>query len=227
VSAGMVTLATIPPYVPFMFEVITMRILLAVVVLSMVVFGSLCGDTQAIGQNVYQDYWVNRTGSYSPQDPWQKGHIFRTHTGHDGLFYNCDGEEEKRCSPWIRWGQRPCDDLLSPARIRGEYKQSLCDALERLKLGSCQDTCGVAPGMGYPPGAGYGNEFTGSSLHQQPPTSILDSAPGDLGVTQPADPHTAPPEPQPSAESRQRSRGQQTTSIVDLPSINHLRRTPR
>ncbi|MDP1561374.1 MAG: hypothetical protein Q8M16_08255 [Pirellulaceae bacterium] len=176
-----------------------MRVLLAAIVLPVVACGFLlAGPSNANGQNVYQDYWANRTGSYSPQDPWQKGHVFRTHTGHDGLFYNCDGEEEKRCSPWIRWGNRPCDDVFAPSRIRNEYKQSLCNALERLKLGSCQDACGVVPGTGYPPGAGYGHES-----------------------------HVAPPEPQPTTDVGQLSRRREPISIVDLPSINHLSPTPR
>lgn len=201
-----------------------MRVLFASIVLPVVAFVFLlAGPSEASGQNVYQDYWANRTGSYSPQDPWQKGHVFRTHTGHDGLFYNCDGEEEKRCSPWIRWGYRPCDDVFSPTRIRNDYKQSVCDALERLKLGSCQDACGVAAGTGYPPGAGYGNESHAFDSILQPGTSILDPASGDLGPP----PQPAPPELQPTADVGQRARRREPTAIVDLPSINHLSRTPR
>lgn len=202
-----------------------MRIFTGTVLASILAIGLLSTASGVVqAQNVYQDYLANRTGTYSPQDPWQKGRVFRTHTGHDGLFYNCDGEEEKRCSPWIRWGQRPCDDLLSPSRIRGEYKQSVCDALERLKMGSCQDHCGTLPGMGYPPGAGYGNETSGSSTHDPSSNS---ANPNNMEAPPVIDSNIAPPPPVPTSETGQRSRPRTGTSIVDLPSINHLQRVPR
>ena len=45
-----------------------------------------------------------RAGSqYRPEDPWQRGRIWLKQTGHFGWFYNCDGEEEKRNSPYLCW----------------------------------------------------------------------------------------------------------------------------
>ncbi|MBL8890586.1 MAG: hypothetical protein JNL67_11465 [Planctomycetaceae bacterium] len=205
-----------------------MRVLTFAACLPIVALLMFCGVSPAArGQNVYQDYRVNPTGPYSPQDPWQKGRVFRTHTGHDGLFYNCDGEEDKRCSPWIRWGQRPCDDLLAPSRIRAEYQESLCDALERLRSGSCQNACGLTQGTGYPPGAGYGNEPL-SSVDTSPNLRPNDdTAPAGLGLPTDSNQDVAPPEPQPVSGVGQSEYRRNKTSIVDLPSINHLRPTPR
>jgi len=128
------------------------------------------------GQNVYHDYVTDRCAFYSPNDPWFRGMIFRTHTGHDGLFYNCDNEEAKRCSPWIRWRQRPCDDLLSCRRIHNEWRQTIENAHQRLRMGSCQDPCQNAWGFGYPPGAGYGQPRSATGEDDED-WSELDMAP--------------------------------------------------
>jgi hypothetical protein len=201
-----------------------MRVSLVKLILPSIALSVWTGVTaSAHGQNVYQDYRVQRTGAYSPEDPWIKGRVFRTHTGHDGLFYNCDNEEEKRCSSWIRWGQRPCDDLLSPTRIRGEFQQSYCDALERLRLGSCQESCGLGTGTGYPPGAGYGNELSTNRAQSQP----NDIAPEPVGTPNATPSNSPPPAPQPILELGRRSRTPNASSVVDLPPINHLRPTPR
>lgn len=227
-TATVVSLKTIPIIVLRLTKASSMRVLTLTVFLPFVAFLFSSGEPRSVfAQNVYQDYKVNPTGPYSPQDPWQKGRVFRTHTGHDGLFYNCDGEEDKRCSPWIRWGQRPCDDLLSPSRIRAEYKESLCDAVERLRSGSCQNGCGHSQGTGYPPGAGYGNENVGFNATQPAFEPNSETAPAELGLPKDADPNIPPPEPQPVSRADQLQNRRNGTTIVDLPSINHLRQVPR
>lgn len=192
------------------------------------VFAGLCwaATATAVGQNLYQDYHVNRTGVYSPSDPWVKGHVFRTHTGHDGLFYNCDGEEDKRCSPYIRWSQRPCDDLLSLKRVHQERVQTIHNAINRVQMGSCREGCNTW-GNQYPPGAGYGTAPAERNA-TDPALNGLESPPGQLmpqpeNLMEPAGPA---PEPQPSLELG-RSRSSTGVKIVDLPGINHLRRVPR
>ena len=188
--------------------------------------GMCCGRTDtALGQNLYQDSHVNRTGHYSPSDPWVKGHVFRTHTGHDGLFYNCDGEEDKRCSPYIRWPQRPCDDLLSLKRVHQERVQTIHNAINRVQMGSCREGCNTW-GNQYPPGAGYGTAPVRSDAEAK--GNEAESAP-DQFMPQPEsllEPAGPPPEPQPSLELG-RSRSNTGAKIVDLPGINHLRRVPR
>lgn len=179
----------------------------------------------AVAQSVYQDYHVNRTGFYSPSDPWVKGHIFRTHTGHDGLFYNCDNEEDKRCSPYIRWPQRPCDDLLSLKRVHQERVQTIHNAINRVQMGSCREDCNTW-GTQYPPGAGYGTAPVARDVAT--PANGAGTAPNQFlpqpeSLLEPAGP---PPEPQPSPELG-RNRATPGAKIVDLPGINHLRRVPR
>lgn len=188
---------------------------------------SSAASQSVFGQNVYQDYKVNPTGLYSPQDPEEMGRVFRTHTGHDGLFYNCDGEEDKRCSPWVRWGQRPCDDLLTPSRIRAEFQESLDDAIERLRSGSCQNSCGLNLGTGYPPGAGYGHENTVLGATQPVLEPNSDTAPAEIGVPKVGDPNSKPSKPQQVTGTSQRQSRRNATTIVDLPSINHLRPVPQ
>lgn len=100
-----------------------------------------------------QDYILDRNAVYSPDDPFVRGAVYRAHTGHDGHYYNCDEEECKRYLPWIHWNQRPCD-TQSCWREVCELRQSFDDAACRWKMGSCQ----VCREVGFPPGAGYGNE---------------------------------------------------------------------
>ncbi|GEM_PF-1698525 len=121
--------------------------------LGILITGSVC-----FGQNLRQDYVYDREATYSPLDPIFRGYVYRTHIGHDGAYYNCDGEEEKRNSSFIRWTQRPCDDVFSLKRVRADYKQSLNDAFCRWQRGSCNTGDCQTTGMNYPPGAGYGNE---------------------------------------------------------------------
>ncbi len=80
----------------------------------------LCGllSSPAFGQNLRLDYGRNAPPSFSPSDPWDRGAVFRNQIGHGGLFYNCDGEEDKRHSPYLNWcgptPDRPCiENLLS------------------------------------------------------------------------------------------------------------------
>ena len=97
-----------------------------------------------------QDYIKDKPFQYSPCDPFERGKIFRLHTGHYGHFYNCDGEEAKRCSPYIYWKMNDKPALpghLGPLdAIRCEYAQ----VKQRIRDGSCAEcpTCGQAGCIG-------------------------------------------------------------------------------
>jgi hypothetical protein len=71
---------------------------------------------------------------YSPSDPRTKSRLFNLQTGQAGAFYNCDGEEDKRCSPYICWKtgcgdrfHRTFWDVLNWKKDRAEIAQRICD----------------------------------------------------------------------------------------------------
>ena len=87
--------------------------------------------------------------SYSPNDPETRSKLFRWQTGHAGLFYNCDGEECKRNSPFICWNTQHGADWRNGAceacrRDRADIKQRLIDGCcsqtqSNCKCNSCQN----------------------------------------------------------------------------------------
>lgn len=91
-----------------------------------------------------QDYICDKPFQYSPCDPFERGKIYRLHIGHWGRYYNCDGEEEKRCSPYIYWKMNDKPTLpghLGPLdAICCEYNQ----VRQRILDGSCAEcqNCG-------------------------------------------------------------------------------------
>jgi hypothetical protein len=91
-------------------------------------------QSAALGQNVWQDYVRNVPRQYGPRDPWEVGHVLQHQAGWAGFFYNCDCEEHKRLSPYIRWEQQPtvcCPDHHG-------YAWQQCDEIwQRLRTGGC------------------------------------------------------------------------------------------
>ncbi len=82
--------------------------------------------------------------TYSPFDPETRSKVFQAHTGHSGLFYNCDGEECKRNSPYICW-KTNSDSLIPPRRglWRGA-KLDLAEVRQRIYDGAgegCRPNC--------------------------------------------------------------------------------------
>ncbi len=72
--------------------------------------------------------------NYAPTDPWTRSKAIQVQTKHYGFFYNCDGEECKRNSPYIKWKghcetdlpeKKGCLDLLR--REIGQIKQRISD----------------------------------------------------------------------------------------------------
>ncbi len=82
--------------------------------------------------------------TYSPFDPETRSKVFQAHTGHSGRFYNCDGEECKRNSPYICW-KTNSDSLIPPRRglWRGA-KLDLAEVRQRIYDGAgegCRPNC--------------------------------------------------------------------------------------
>jgi len=82
--------------------------------------------------------------TYSPDDPFTKGLVYRLQTGQAGKYFNCDCEEEKRYSPYIYW-QTVCNHT-HPKPYCTVLLRDLHEVKERVRAGACrggQDcTCG-------------------------------------------------------------------------------------
>ncbi len=87
-------------------------------------------------QNVYLDYVKNQPHTYTPNDPWHVGEVFRNHMGHGGLFYNCDHQEDKRFSPFIYWQTRQTI-CLKPWPVVSCLSQQLAEVRQRVDWGRC------------------------------------------------------------------------------------------
>lgn len=78
--------------------------------------------------------------AYSPSDPDFRSKRYRMQTGHYGLFYNCDGEECKRNSPYIYWGAQQNADCFNGWRTA--LRRDRHDVIQRILDGSCaEDDC--------------------------------------------------------------------------------------
>jgi hypothetical protein len=92
--------------------------------------------------------------TYSPADPWTRSKLFNTHTGHSGRFYNCDGEECKRNSPYICWKTNhqsltpPRRGLLNQLRRdQGKIGQRIADGAGACSCPKCQSVGGAMDGF--------------------------------------------------------------------------------
>ena len=100
----------------------------------------LCSATDANAQQViYQNEDCAATEFYKPSDPWTRGKLFNIQTGNSGFFYNCDGEQAKRYSPYICW--KPITEKALPTRkgIWNSIKQDIEEVKQRVRDGSCCD----------------------------------------------------------------------------------------
>ncbi len=122
--------------------------------LSLALLLSVMITSAASAQNFFRDFVVNNPRSYGPDDPWTTGKIFYNRIGHGGLFYNCDGEECKRHSPYIEWN-RQSTRCHRKAPVASTIVQQLCEVRQRIRWGACCDdgSCGSyaesALGSGY------------------------------------------------------------------------------
>ena len=74
-------------------------------------------------RNALRDFRDERVFNYRPNDPQYRGKAFNIQTKHYGKFYNCDGEEDKRNSPYICWKRHFEKDF--PTRV------GFCENLRR------------------------------------------------------------------------------------------------
>ncbi len=99
-----------------------------------------CNCDQAAAQH-FQKSGGDTVVNYQPSDPWTRGRWFNTQTGNSGWFYNCDGEQAKRNSPYICW--KPDDEPMLPPLVAPwtTWRQQLGDVRQRIYDGSCGDQC--------------------------------------------------------------------------------------
>lgn len=101
-------------------------------------FGILALDVPANAQEfqkIRQDYFSGPI-QYSPADPWTRSKVFNAHTGNSGRFYNCDGEQCKRNSPYIYW-RAHCEPDLPPRRgLWGGLKIDAAKVCQRYRDGA-------------------------------------------------------------------------------------------
>ena len=75
--------------------------------------------------------------AYSPADPDFRSKRYQMQTGHYGFFYNCDGEECKRNSPYIYWGAQQNADCFNGWRTA--LRRDRRDVIQRILDGSCAE----------------------------------------------------------------------------------------
>lgn len=122
-----------------------MRIILGVCCLFV---GQALLPQTAVAQEIRQtirDYCTDKPFTYSPCDPWTRGKVFNLQTGHAGLFYNCDGEEDKRNSPYICWKTHYENDIPPYRGLWRGMKIDIAKVRQRIRDGAgacCKPGCG-------------------------------------------------------------------------------------
>lgn len=117
-----------------------MRFSSTVMILTTLFSGYFCIATDANAQQVvYENENCAPTDFYKPSDPWTRGKLYNIQTGNSGLFFNCDGEQAKRYSPYIYW--KPITEKALPTRkgIWHSIKQDIAEVKQRVRDGSCCD----------------------------------------------------------------------------------------
>lgn len=93
------------------------------------------GHAQLLKQ-VREDFG-NNVLRYAPDDPSFRSRLFNLQTGHSGAFYNCDGEEDKRNSPYICWKNTSGDRVYCEARELLNWKRDKAEIAQRICDGGC------------------------------------------------------------------------------------------
>ena len=109
--------------------------------LSFVLF-LICFLPSANGQElakIRSEYIDNPIRQYQPADPWHRSFLYKLQTGHYGRYYNCDGEEEKRNSPYICWNNYDCPTIPKKNCIDCVNEQ-LHKIKRRIRDGSCRSS---------------------------------------------------------------------------------------
>lgn len=74
---------------------------------------------------------------YAPTDPWTRSKAIQVQTKHYGFFYNCDDEECKRNSPFIKWKGHCETDLPKKKCCLDLVKRELDEIKQRISDGGC------------------------------------------------------------------------------------------
>jgi hypothetical protein len=74
---------------------------------------------------------------YAPSDPWTRSAAIQVQTKHYGFFYNCDDEECKRNSPYIKWSSHCETDLPHKTSCLDRVKNELNEIKRRINDGGC------------------------------------------------------------------------------------------
>lgn len=90
-----------------------------------------------------RDYRHDSVFNYQPDDPEFRSKMFKIHTGHYGKFYNCDGQEDKRYSPYICWKTHHENNFPTKMGIRERIGYDIAEVKQRLidGAGACQVGC--------------------------------------------------------------------------------------
>jgi hypothetical protein len=105
--------------------------------IALLLVGGLLGLSQVAEAQLTQigrDYRQPMT--YSPDDPFAKGWVYRLQTGQAGKYFNCDGEEAKRYSPYIYW-QTVCNHTY-PVPYCRVLLRDIHEVKERVRAGACR-----------------------------------------------------------------------------------------
>ena len=103
----------------------------------------LIGARSGYSQNVYKDYVTDECAQYSPFDYQQRGLVYRVHTGHAGIFGNCDDDRQKMVSPYIDWHCRTRQPNLAIWFVRDLFadtfrkSQRVADGAGACLIGRC------------------------------------------------------------------------------------------
>ncbi len=76
--------------------------------------------------------------NYAPSDPWTRSNATQVQTKHYGFFYNCDSEECKRQSPYIKWKGHCETDLPKKTCCLDLIRRELDEITQRISDGGCR-----------------------------------------------------------------------------------------
>ena len=100
-------------------------------------------------QNVYKDYNRDEYAQYSALDHQQRGLLYKIHTGHAGIFGDCDDDRQKMISPYIDWHCRKPDCFLGMRFVKEimsdmfRKNQRLTDGAGACVYGFCEKCKGA------------------------------------------------------------------------------------
>ena len=126
------------------------------VLICLQIHSSLSINAQEIRKTI-NDYRRGHVFNYHPNDPLNRSKLFNIHTRNYGKFYNCDGEENKRHSPYIYWRAHTESDFPPRVGIFERAKRDIEEVKQRYRdgAGACAkngqcESCTNAHRLGHP-----------------------------------------------------------------------------